>query len=235
MDVPPREFYRRMARSAALPKTSQPSPAAFQEVFDRLAAAGPVLCVTISSRLSGTFQSALVAAEASGAEVTVFDTLTASLGHGLQVLRACELAEAGRDVGEVVADLGRYRSEMTTLVLLNTLDNIVRGGRLTRFQGGLSKALDIRVLARDRDGEVVVLEKVHGRKKMLTRAMAVAHGEHPDLSDRDVGITHLDNASDVEVLREGLTRLCHPRGFIVNEMGPTMATYAGPEGIILSM
>ena len=234
LDITPREFYEKMARSTALPKTSQPSPALFAETFQTLSGDGPILCITISSKLSGTFQSASLGTEMSGVDVTVFDSLTGSLGHGLQVLRACELAEAGRTVGEVVAELSTYRSEMTTLILLNTLENIVKGGRLSRFQGSLSKILDIRVLLRDEDGAVVVLEKVHGRRKLLDRTVEVVRGIRPDLSDRDVGITHFNNPDDAETLRHSLAEQCHPRGFLVNDMGPTMATYAGEGGMIVS-
>jgi DegV family protein with EDD domain len=166
--------------------------------------------------------------------VTVFDSLTGSLGLGLQVLRACDLARAGRTASEVAAELARYRGEMNTLVLLNTLENIVRGGRLSRFQGNLSKLLDIRVLLHDESGKVVLLERVHGRRKLMDRALQRVRVLRPDLSDRDVGITHFNNPFDAEALREALAEQCHPRGFIVNEMGPTMATYAGEGGIIVA-
>lgn len=234
VDITPREFYARMARSTELPKTSQPSPAAFAEAFKELSADGPVICITISSKLSGTHQSATLGAALSGADVTVFDTLTGSLGQGLQVLRACEMAAAGRSVDDVVAALTTYRGEMKTLVLLNTLENIVKGGRLSRFQGSLSKILDIRVLLHDEDGAVVLQQKVHGRRQLLDRALETVRKRRPDLSDRDVGITHFNNADDAEALRRALAEQCHPRGFIINEMGSTMATYAGEGGMIVS-
>ena len=234
VDLTPREFYKKMARSAELPKTSQPSPAAFAEAFSERSARGPVICITISSGLSGTYQSACLGRDLSGADVTVFDSLTGSLGLGLQVLRACDLAKARRTADEVVAQLTRYRDEMTTLILLNTLENIVKGGRLSKFQGSLSKVLDIRVLLRDREGAVVLLEKVHGHRKLLHRAVQTACGVWPDMSGRDVGITHFNNAVDAEALRQALSEQCHPRDFIVNDMGSTMATYAGEGGMIVS-
>lgn len=234
VDITPREFYDKMARSTDLPKTAAPSPGAFAEAFNSLSSDARVICITISSKLSGTYESACLGRDLSQRDVTVFDSLTSSPGQGLQVLRACELAAEGHAVGDVVAELTTYRSEMTTLVLLNTLDNIVKGGRLTRFQGNLSKALDIRVLLRDADGEVVLLEKVHGHKKLLHRAVATIRGLRPDLSDRNVRISHFDNAADAEALRQALTAECHPRGFAVNEMGSTMATYAGEGGLIIS-
>ena len=172
VDITPGEFYSRMARAADLPKTSQPSPAAFEEVFLGVAGDGPVVCVTISSGLSGTYEAACLGRELSGVDVLLFDSMTASLGLGLQVLHACDLLDAGSTADEVEAGLRAYRDEMNTVVLLNTLENIVRGGRLSKFQGSVSKVLDIRVLLHDEEGRVVLLEKVHGHRKLLERAVA---------------------------------------------------------------
>jgi len=234
VDITQRELYEWMARTRELPKTSQPSPSAFEDAFSTLAADGPVLCLTLSSKLSGTYQAACLARDLTGTDVTIFDSLTTSLGLGLQVVKACELLGSGLSVGETVAELTRYRGEMKTLVLLNTLENIVKGGRLSKFQGTLSNALDIRVLLNDVEGEVVLLEKVHGHRKLLHRTIERMVARRPDLSDRDVGITHFNNPDDAEWLVRAIGEACHPRGFIVNEMGPAMATYAGEGGLIVS-
>lgn len=234
VDITTPEFYERMARSTALPKTSQPSPAAFAECFREVATKGQVICLTVTSKLSGTYQSAFLGAELSGADVTVFDSLTASVGHGLQVLRACELAKAGRTAAEALVALTEYRNSLTTLVLLDTLENIVKGGRLTKMQWSLSKILDIRVLLRDDDGEIAVLAKVRGTHRLMERALQTIVGIRPDLSDRDVGISHFRNPDGVEALKRALTERSHPRQFIVNDMGPAMATYAGEGGIVVA-
>lgn len=234
MDITPLEFYERAAQSAKLPKTSQPAPAEFAAVFRELAAAGPVLCLTISSGLSGTYQSACLGQELAGGDVTVFDTLAGSLGHGLQVLKACELAKAGRSALEVVAELDSYRNQMKILVLLDTLENIVKGGRLSKFQGSLAKILNIKVIAHNVAGEVVILEKVHGKQKFLKRVVQIISELCPDMSGRDVGITHYNNCADVEAIQLALQEQCHPRKFYINQMGPTMATYAGEGGMIIS-
>lgn len=234
VDLTPQQFYAKMARSDKLPKTSQPTPALFADTFRELGADGPVLCLTISSKLSGTYESACLGRDLAGVDATVFDTLAGSLGQGLQVLRACELAEAGASVADTVEALTTYRREMTTLILLNTLENIVKGGRLSRFQGSLSKMLDIRVLLRDDDGAVVPLERVHGRRRLLEHAVAKVVATRPDLSDRDVGITHFNNPGDADWIAREITQSCHPRGVIINEMGSTMATYAGEEGMIVA-
>ena len=77
----------------------------------------------------------------SATNVTVFDTLAGSLGHGLQIIRAAELALKGYTIEEIVADLTTYREKMNILVLLDTLENIVKGGRLSKFQGSFAKIL----------------------------------------------------------------------------------------------
>jgi len=146
VDLTPQEFFAKMFSSEALPKTSQPSPASFAKAFSPFSADTEVLCFTISSGLSGTYQSACMGKELSDAKVTVFDTLAGSLGHGLQVIRAAQLAQQGHTVEEIVADLTEYRENMNILVLLNTLENIVKGGRLSKFQGSLAKILNIKVL-----------------------------------------------------------------------------------------
>ncbi|MHB8050520.1 MAG: DegV family protein [Coriobacteriia bacterium] len=234
VDITTPEFYERMARSESLPRTSQPSPAVFAERFDELAPKGEIICLTVSSKLSGTHQSACLAAELSDAEVTVFDTLTASVAHGLQVLRACELAKAGSSAAEALASLVEYRGSMTTLVLLDTLENIVKGGRLSRLQWNLSKLLDIRVLLRDADGEIAVLAKVRGKHRLVDRAINTIGELRSDLSDRYVGISHFRNPEVVEVLKRVLTERFHPRGFVISDMGPALATYAGEGGVIVA-
>jgi DegV family protein with EDD domain len=234
VDITTPEFYERMARSAALPKTSQPSPAAFAECFREVASKGQVICLTVTSKLSGTYQSACLGAELAGADVTVFDSLTASVGHGLQVLKACELAKAGRTAAEALVALTEYRDSLTTLVLLDTLENIVKGGRLTKMQWNLSKFLDIRVLLRDVDGEIGVLAKVHGKHRLMEKALQTIAGIRSNLSDRNVGISHFNNREGVEALKRVLAERFQARHFIINDMGPAMATYAGEGGIVLA-
>jgi DegV family protein with EDD domain len=234
VDITPEEFYEKMAQSRSLPKTSQPVPNAFAEVFRELSSFGEVLCLTISSKLSGTYQSACLGKKLSGVDAFIFDTLAGSLGHGLQVLKACKLARAGCTAGEVIAELSRYRERMKIIILLKTLENIVKGGRLNRFQGSLAHILNLRLLLHNQNGEVVLLEKLRGSKKLLQHVIEVIKGFCPDMTGLDVGITHFRNQSDVESIKAALEEQCNPRGFIVNSMGATMATYAGEGGIIIA-
>jgi DegV family protein with EDD domain len=233
VDITPQAFYKKMSQSLELPKTSQPPPAEFAEVFREMSRLGEVLCLTISSKLSGTYQSACLGNKLSGMGVAVFDTLAGSLGHGLQILKACELGAAGHSVKEVLERLEIYRREMKILILLDTLENIVKGGRLSKFQGTLAKVLNIKVLLHSVQGEVVILEKVRGKKKFMERVLQTIYELRPDMSKGYVGITHFNNPGDVELIAGALRERCHPRDILINDMGTTMATYAGKGGIII--
>jgi DegV family protein with EDD domain len=235
VDITPKEFYKKMEISKNLPKTSLPTPTSFSDVFKELSQSGPVLCITISSGLSGTYQSACHGKELSGANITVFDSLGGSLGHGLQVLKAAELAESGRPLEEILKDLEKYRSEMNILIMLNTLDNIVKGGRLSKLQGNLGKLLDIKVLLHsDKEGKVVLQARVRGKKKFLNMVLHEIIRLCPDMTSVDFGITHFDNLEDAEFIKKELMEEYHARSVLINDMGITMATYAGQSGMIVS-
>ncbi len=235
IDLTPQEFYEKMFSTDHLPKTSQPSPSIFSDAFSSLVDQDDeVLCFTISSHLSGTYQSACLGKELSQAKVTVFNTLGGSLGHGLQVLKAAELAKAGYTLNEIIQELEEYRDKMNILILLDTLENVVKGGRLSKFQGSIAKVLNIKVILEGVKGEIEVLEKVRGNKKFLKRALDIIGERKDDFSETIFGITHTGNFDDIEFLKSEITARYNPKDIIVNYMGATMGTYAGKSGIIVS-
>lgn len=235
VDLTAEEFFTKMFASDILPKTSQPSPASFAETFAKFGTDTELLCLTISSGLSGTYQSACLGKELSNANVTVFDTLAGSLGHGLQIIRAAELAEQGLSMDEIIENLAVYRENMNILVLLDTLENIVKGGRLSKFQGSLAKILNIKViLDRTESGTVEILEKVRGRKRFQSRVLEIIKERGTDFSNITFGITHTGNKDDAEAIKQELIERFHPKDVLINYMGATMGTYAGRDGMIIS-
>jgi DegV family protein with EDD domain len=228
------EFFAKMFATEALPKTSQPSPSSFSEVFSQFEQGTDLLCLTISSGLSGTYQSACIGSDMSNAKVTVFDTKAGSLGHGLQIIRAAELAEKGYSIEEIVKDLTQYRENMNILILLDTLENIVKGGRLSKFQGSLAKILSIKVILHNVDGEVEILEKLRGKRRIQKRVLEIIQERKIDFSNTVFGITHTGNKEEAEALKQEIISLCRPKEVIVNYMGATMGTYAGKGGMIVS-
>jgi DegV family protein with EDD domain len=235
IDLTPQEFFTKMFSTEELPKTSQPSPATFADAFSKFSLADDLLCLTISSGLSGTYQSACIGKDLSNANVTVFDTLAGSLGHGLQIIRAAELAQNGHTKEEIVANLADYREKMNILILLDTLENIVKGGRLGKFQGSLAKILHIKViLERVTGGKVEILEKVRGKKRFQKRTLEIIRQRETDFSTITFGITHTGNVEEAEAIKQELIQQFHPKEVIINYMGATMGTYAGKDGMIIS-
>lgn len=234
-DITPQEFFSKMLSSEELPKTSQPSPAKFAESFSGFDEETEILCLTISSGLSGTYQSALLGKDLVKSNVTVFDTLAGSLSHGMQVMKAAQLVEQGKTMEEIVRSLEKYRESMNILVLLNTLENVVKGGRLSKFQGTLAKVLNIKViLERVEGGKIEILDKVRGKKKFQKRVVEIIQERGTDFPNTVFGITHTGNLEEVEEIKQEIQRLFNPKEILINYMGATMGTYAGKDGMIIS-
>ncbi|MFC4409129.1 DegV family protein [Chungangia koreensis] len=235
VDLSPEEFYKKMATSAELPKTSQPTPGVFKEAFSKAGPDEEVLCLTLSSNLSGTYQSAVLAQDLVKEKVTVFDTLGGTLAQGMQVLKAAEMAAEGNSVDEITSSLATFRENMKIVVLLETIENVVKGGRLSKFQGTLARFLDIKVILEAIDGKVEMAEKVRGKKKFHRRAIEMIRERREDFSDTIFGISHTgSNLEDVESLKQQLIEHFNPKAIIVNFMGSTIGTYAGKGGIVIS-
>lgn len=234
VDITSQEFFKEMFTSEALPKTSQPSPSAFAKVFSELSGKGDILCLTISSGLSGTYQSACLGRDMSGAKVTVFDTLAGSLAHGIQVIKAAELAAQGLTADKIVEWLKKYNENMNILILLDTLENIVKGGRLSRFQGAIAKIFDIKILLEGINGQVVLLEKIRGKKKFFNRVLDVIEKRNANHPCTTFGITHTGNYEDANFFKSELMKRFNPENIMINYMGATMGTYAGKDGMIIS-
>lgn len=234
VNLTPQMFCEKMFSSKELPKTSQPSPEAFAETFRQAAEKGPVLCLTISSGISGTYQSACIGRDISGVDVTVFDTLAGSLSHGLQLIEARKLAKEGLSIDEIVEFLQEYRKHANILILLETLENIVKGGRLSKFQGSLAKILDIKVLLEGVMGNIELVEKIRGKKRFLNRIIDLIGERKSEYKDTVFAITHVDNLKDAEYLKDEIIKRYKPKDVIINYMGATMGTYAGKGGMIVS-
>ncbi|ACR79536.1 MULTISPECIES: DegV family protein [Kosmotoga] len=234
IDITPEQFWEKMKRARSLPKTSQPSPALFAEVFKKVTKEGHVpLCITISSKLSGTYQSAMLGNELVGKKAVVFDSLAGSLAHGIQVLMAARLATAGKKMKEIFEALEKYRESVKIIIPLDTLENIIKGGRLNRVQGTVAKLLNIKVILHGVKGEVKMLKKVRGKKRFREAILKIINGLNPE-PGRIFGITHVNNIEDANYFKEILEKQFNSE-VIVNGMGPTFATYAGPGGLILAL
>lgn len=234
--ITPEEFWQRLFRSRELPKTSRPSPETFTRVFkEALTEYTSVIFLGISSALSGTFESAQLAAKSVSGEIHLIDSLTGSLGLGIQAIKACELANSGIQVKAVVQKVMDYRNSMTTLFTMDSLENLIKGGRVGRLPGFIGSVLDIKPIGKaSPTGAIDVLEKVRGRKKSLQRIIELMEEMGTNLQEKIVGISHVDCFQEALKLKERIEEKFQPRQVIISGTGSTMGTYAGKGGIIIS-
>ena len=158
------EFYRKLVESDVLPTTSQATPAHFDKVFRDVAAAGDsAVVICLSSKLSGTYQSAMIAAEDYD-NIYVVDSLSVAIGTGVLAEYAVDRAEAGMSAAEIAQELTRKREDICVIAMLDTLEYLKKGGRISKtvaFAGGV---LNIKPVVTVSNGEVALIGKARGSK-----------------------------------------------------------------------
>ena len=160
-----KEFYEKLIETDSLPSTSQASPAAFEKVFDEVDAAGDsAVVITLSHKLSGTFQSAVIAAD--GREnIHLVDSGSTAIGAGILAELALQLVDAGMEAREIALKLLEERKNIRVIALLDTLEYLKRGGRISRTVAFAGSMLAIKPVASIVDGEIILLGKARGSKQ----------------------------------------------------------------------
>jgi DegV family protein with EDD domain len=212
------------------PQTSQPSVGAFEEHFKRLVDQGKqVLCLTLTGEHSGTFNVACLAAQRFGDRVRVFDSHSISLGLGVQVLEAARAVEAGRSMEDVLALLEDLRSRVRLTIVLDTLENLRRGGRADGFITALDRMtqlLNIKPIINLVEGRV----KLVGVSRSFRRGMKRVLGAVEELGPLEhLAVVHARNRERAEEMTEWLVeRVDFPRERIwLRETGAVLASHAG--------
>ncbi len=175
VDLSTEQFWDRMlAPDAPFPSTAAPSPGTFQETFEELFAGGAeaIVCPTIGSKLSATFQSATLAAEAlPGREIHVIDTMTTSMSTGFVALLAAEMAAAGLVAAEIAAAVTARLPDIDLFVAIDTLDYLRKGGRLSAARAAIGTVLSVKPIITVVDGLVTMAEKPRTRVKARERVL----------------------------------------------------------------
>ena len=230
-DLSPSEFWARCATSAELPSTAAPAPGAFEEVFRAAAAAGAegVVCVVLSSKLSATGESAQAAARAVAdvVPVTVVDSLSVSLGHGMMAVQGARRAAAGASLDEIFAMAEDMARRTKIFATLDTLEYLKRGGRIGAAQALLGSILSIKPCIEVVDGKVEPGPKQRTRSRSLQwLADQVAAQKNVE----NLAVLHGD-ASDVDTLL-GLLDPHFPRDqIVIGQLGAVVGAHTGPRTI----
>ena len=232
IDLSRADFYYKLAHEEALPTTSQPTSALFEDAFrPHVEARRPVVCITISGVLSGTVNAAqAAAAQSPGADITIVDSETVAAGLALQVTRAAELAASGASVETILRALALDRETQSGYATLPDLTHAVRTGRVSRTQAFIGSLVKIVPVLRFDRGKIVEEARVRtfarGQDAMIDAA--VKHlGERA--AGARIGVVHANAEPLAITIAAALRRKlpAEPASLVVYEVGPVIATHAG--------
>jgi DegV family protein with EDD domain len=235
IDLTPSEFYPKLAAATALPTTSQPSPAAFASAYAKLAQQGceEIVVITLSSALSGTFESATLAAKEPPVPIRIVDGRKASQATGLMVLAAVEARAGGADAAVVEARAIEVAASVRLFFLLDTLEFLVKGGRAGKATGLAASLLNIKpVLEVNSDGIIEPFKKVRGRSQAIAAlAQHVAEESHSRGRLR-VALLHAQLEGEATEMREALATAGVDMEVVSDGViGAVIGTYTGPGAV----
>jgi DegV family protein with EDD domain len=231
IEITREQFWTRLPKSDKLPTTSQATPAQFEVPFNAFTDAGDeVIAVTLSAKLSRTYESALLARDSlPGRAIDVVDSKSISVGLGLIVQKAVDMVSAGASRPEIVAKLEQMRERICLLFTLQTLEYLQRGGRIGKAQAFVGTLLQFKPLLSIVDGEVNPAARVRSMSKAveamqdLLLQQITARG-----SQVRMGVTHADSADAAAEIAAALTqRFDTPHSFTCT-LGPVIGTHVGP-------
>ena len=234
--ITPDEFYRMLSTAPELPTTSQASPGRFRQTYDELGRdADGIVSIHVSSRLSGTCNSARQGAWATSADcpIEVIDSGQASMGLGLIVLAAAELAMQGASRSEVVAAALGTARRAQCLCLFETLEYLRKGGRIGKAQALVGSVLKIKPIVIVRDGEVYPLGRARTFPRALAQMKESVRGFAPVESLAVMHSTTPNVAAEVaDDLKDMLPQGSEPH---VARFGPALGVYAGPGALGIAL
>ncbi len=223
-------FYSRINQGNSLPTTSQPSVGEFCELYKSLAADGShILSIHITSKLSGTWQSAMLAAKQlkDQARVTVFDSLTGSVGLGLMVRDAAQLAQTGLAVDEIVTQLKARSAQINVFIILKDLRYARMSGRVGRLRETMASLLNVKPIVGVENGILIPLERVRGQKKGFERILSLAE-ELVENSPVHLGIVHAIDQPQADYLLAQAQNRLNCQDTFVTDLALSLAVHFGP-------
>jgi len=226
VDMTAQEFYRRLPSANPMPTTSQPTPADFKAVYDELRGYERILSITIAASLSGTFQSAGLAADE---RVRTIDSETASAAITMLALAIQRRLDRGTTDEEVDALVERYKEAHGLLFTVDTLEFLARGGRIGRAKAFAGQLLNVKPILSIRDGEVVPVKRVRGSRKAFQEFVDTLESQTADVPELRIGTAHADAPERAAELAK-MVRDLRPQATIEveTELGAVIGAHAGP-------
>ncbi|NLW17681.1 MAG: DegV family protein [Firmicutes bacterium] len=234
--IQPEELFQRM-RQGAMPKTAQISPSQFIEVFGKYVAQGKkCLYIAFSSKLSGTYEMARLAAqhvknEYPGSEIEIIDSQCGALAQGLAVYAAAKMAQAGKSLSEIVPEITLRCRHTEHIFSVDDLEYLFRGGRVSRISSFVGSLLNVKPILHVKEGSMIPIEKVRGKAKAIKRIVQLMAERGANLGEQLVAINHADDLASALKLKELIEELFSTSNFIINTVGCVLGSHIGIGGV----
>jgi DegV family protein with EDD domain len=222
------DFYDRLQNDSNWPSTTQPTPNDFFEVFDKLAdETDEILCITLSHKLSGTYDSACAAKRlmVKSCRVEVIDSMTVAMGLGTIVIDAAKQVQKGVKLDDIIARVRRNMERSYIIMYFDTLKYLARGGRIGRAQGLLGSLLSVKPILCIQDGEVAPVTRVRSRQAGMDYLYNYVKGLK---NIQELAVEHATTPKDAEELKERLGDFFPKERIILSTVSPVIGTYSGP-------
>lgn len=226
-ELTPETFMELMRDSKQLPKSSQPPLGRFVELYEKYIAEGyEVLSIHLTEKLSGTVNTARQAAEMTTGTVEVVDTNFIARGQAFQVLEAAKMAQSGsHSMAEIKQRMEEIRSKTKLYIVVVTLENLIKGGRVGRVQGLLGSLLNIKLIAELKEGQLEETAKVRSNKKILNYLLELVGAEKRKIVALDV--EQANGLQMAEAFQEAAKKLLGMSSIPIFDADPVVATHAG--------
>ncbi len=231
-----KKLLKLMKSDSNSPKTASPSPQSF---IDAYKGNESIFVVTLSSKLSGTYNNAILAKNMfldsiEDKFIHVFDSCSASIGETLVSLKINSLAENNYNESEIIERVNKYIKEMKTITVLESLDNLMKSGRLNKVTGKIASLLSIKAIMHDENGEIKLLEKARGSKRAFKKLVDSIGKYGENLEDKVLGIAHCNCLEKAEKFKKEVIKKYNFKDIIIVETGGLSSVYANDGGLIIS-
>jgi DegV family protein with EDD domain len=232
VDIEPAEFINKMNKADELPKSSQPSAGKFAEVYKELSADGSsIISIHMTGGMSGTVRSAETAAEMTEADVTVIDSMFISRALSFQVIEAAKMAQKGAAKDEILERIEHIRKNSHLYVTVDTLDNLVKGGRIGRGKAMIGSLLNIKPIASLADGVYTPVTKVRSHSQIVKFLSKQFAEDVKNKTVKAVGIAHADSMALATNLKNALLEMNADFPIDICYTTPVISTHTGPGAI----
>lgn len=228
VDLQPDEFIEKMEKAKALPKSSQPSVGKFKEVYDHLGQDGnDVISIHMTGGMSGTVMSAGSAAQMTNTNVTIIDSFFISKALSFQVIEAAKMAKEGRTTEEIVNRLAEIKKNTSLFVSVDTLENLVKGGRIGRGRALVGSLLNIKPIASLKDGVYTPVTKVRSRSQVIKFLVDQLIEDTKGKTIRAIGIAHADSYDLALRLQKQIVSIYPQCQIDISFTTPIISTHTG--------